>query len=520
MDHCAAPLCVMRRAKPCGSLVRVPCSSPKHGVCSVPERDAPLGCVTMASSELSEPPHAMAALEPAACASHGAAHMAYIDRRLTPYMLALARAGANVSQRLRDRLCKPVGHELRVTLSAHNRSSLRLTAVYNAAGLKRRDRADGVLAVLLRALESGGAALLHPHVRALRPPRMELFFTFGDFPPSSGAAGLPAGLPVLSMATSEHASGLAVPDWTFARNHEMNASAMGLLGALGRGLGEHGLDTSWEAVSAPLLRAARAPPAEREPKLLWRGSPGNQPTFHTGLPLEQRTRRSVALAAARRASPALARLGVAVDVASATPDETRRRLSWAEMCRARYQLHLDGFGYSFALRYRLACGSIVLRPRAVGAVARGLNEPHFEWWEAAWPMRPGVEYVPLHANLSDLELEVRRLERSPHEALRVWRAAAAYTQRALPPEAASCFWRHFLIAYTGLHAAWQRTCAGAQPAARAVSWLEANPSHERRAHCFPRGYDPCYASAAELPPHAANVTAVVEPLRYDFPATR
>ena len=165
--------------------------------------------------------------------------------------------------------------------------------------------------------------------------------------------------------------------------------------------------------------------------------------------------------------PQLASMNVSVDVGHSSKRGplggtlTKFNLpavDWPTLCRSRYMLHLDGYSYAAALKYRLACGAIVLRVPGGNSIGGQVVEAPIEWFEAATPMRPGVEYVPIWPNMSNLMDEVRELERDPERAQGISNAAVGYTSRALSPASVSSYMAELLHAYALFFSTWQRSC--------------------------------------------------------------
>ena len=199
------------------------------------------------------------------------------------------------------------------------------------------------------------------------------------------------------------------------------------------------------------------------------------------LPREHTFRRTLALRRVEELGSDLLAAGVEADVghhgtvrlhAPRLRSLERAKASWPDMCRSRYMLHLDGYSYSASLKYRLACGAVVLR--VVGAIAVGRKSvAPIEWWEAATPLRPHEEYVQIDANLSNLMPEVRRLQREPHLSRRISDAAASYAQKAIGPAAISSYMDALLSEYVKLFGKWARVCGRSTGTIHRVSEVDA-----------------------------------------------
>ena len=360
---------------------------------------------------------------------------------------------------------------------------------------------------MLRAL-SASSHQIHAQLAALGGPPLQLPFTFSDLVPFWKDA-----LPTLSMAMSAHGTGLAVPDWNFVHNSELNASELGMA------------DASWGSAAAALRQLAErhGPPGARPGTIVWRGAKTNEPWHVVQLPDVQRHRRTVALQQMERfdAAGELDKLNLSANVTCPATSRLRHcnsrrssaRLSWTEMCRSRYMLHLAGFGFSYALRYRLACGAIVIRPSALESVAQSLESP-MEWWEAVRPLRAGVQLVELDANMTHLIEELTQLEAAGREGARRMQAAAlAYVREVLSDDAVLCYWRQLLLKYADIQAAWHKKCqpraatSGAAPpsglgpfgkifapgdAREQAEHVVENPQHELLGGCYPGKSNPCF----------------------------
>ena len=401
--------------------------------------------------------------------------------------------------------------ELRVTIKT-TLSALEVQVAYGINALKDRARADGTVATLLEALEMSDSFALAHHISLLRPPCLHIFVSLSDF-----VMGNIASWPLLGLVTSAHASNFPVPDWTFAQTPHPNS------------IQPNSSMISWAEASKSLLNHARqTPPRSRNPTLTWRGSPANQPFFSRALPFEQRHRRTLALRVVKRLnrSGQMARIGLSTDVRSSL----HSRLSWLQMCAARYQLHLAGFSsYAVALKQRLACGSVVLRPKAIDPIGPHL-EPSLEWWQAVSPLSTNVELVDIDANLTELAATLASLEREPERAARISTAASDYVDRVLSPDAVSCYWHQLLMGLVPLVIDWRQRCAPHEEhilSAR-VEYL-ANPARVDVLGCFPRRQDPCFRLCASCgypsdpkegkgmgPDNITNATGFVHPLIYQL----
>jgi hypothetical protein len=407
-----------------------------------------------ASAEESEPPVRLR-------------HQQYIDERLRPYHSRLSLSSD--SHRLK-KVCMPYGWHFRVAIAARvapaDHAQPRHRQVYDVAATfagdalkpRHRHKANGMLELLLQALREqlrrGNG--LHQRVASLPNGTMVLFYQISDFPYFE--AGL---LPVVEMCTAHESSGgVPTPDFTFWSYPSVKSKTLDR--------------TEWPVVLKRLGQLHASLGANRTSMLTWRGDTMMEPGLAARtLPREHQFRRSIALRHVASLGAALAAAGVEADVGHygslhlrpSMRGLERARASWPDMCRSRYMLHLDGYSYSASLKYRLACGAVVLRVQgAVGVGRRSL--PPIEWFEAATPLRPDIEYVSILPNLSNLVTEVQRLQRDPLRAQRLSDAAARYAATAIAPAAVSSYLEAFLAAYATLFGRWVLRCGSGRAAPR------------------------------------------------------
>lgn len=232
--------------------------------------------------------------------------------------------------------------------------------------------------------------------------------------------------------------GIPVPDWSFVEYPNINHQLEGTR------------DSSWAEMWRELQLSYRTlAPAQRKPVVRWRGAK-SQPVFWTNAPIEYRIRRSLVGHYFANRSAELAALGLQDDVLL-----ERGRMSWREMCTALYQLHVDGYTNAYSLKYRLACGAVILRVEGGNWVGGHIEVP-VEWWEAVEPLVPGLHYIPVQANLSNLMGQLRgtTLPRSHSIA----HQAAGYARRHLSPAAVDCYKLAFLEEYVHLYQRWNKVC--------------------------------------------------------------
>ncbi|KAL1521641.1 hypothetical protein AB1Y20_021298 [Prymnesium parvum] len=181
---------------------------------------------------------------------------------------------------------------------------------------------------------------------------MQLFLSFNDWTITHTRA-MQALLPLGEMCTVPSATGgIPVPDWTFTQYPNINVKWEGTK------------DSSWEQMWSTLQHQFEHQTVnDRDEVVRWRGRK-SQPVFWLAAPLEYRIRRSIAGTYFLEKNDSLAALGLRNDVKI-----EKDRLSWRDMCRARYQLHVDGYTNAYSLKYRLACGGTILRVQGGNWVA-------------------------------------------------------------------------------------------------------------------------------------------------------
>ena len=387
-----------------------------------------------------------------ACAA-STRYEAYVEQKLAHFAHRISAVNSSKSKR---RSCRAVrGWDLNVTLRAAT-DGIAVLASYSGQALAEahRHKAEGVVQLIERAAYQHKLMLLAELFR-LPNRRSSFYVSINDF--QSDEQG--AHLPLLERCTTASATaGVPIPDSTFASNHEARSS---------------GGEGHWASVLSSLLRVAASKNTTRRlPRLTWRGEVRNQPTFLSELPLEHRRRRGYALREVLQQRARLAQAGIAVDVQGTSPlsashvrwnaRETghalQGHLSWPQQCASRYLLHLDGFSYSASLKYKLACGAVVLRVSGGNLLHRGAQqfEPPVEWFEAVHPLANAT--VPLLANLSGWVDELLRVnaDEARREALST--AAANYARRHLSPDAVTCYMATVLRAYMRLYGKWEAVC--------------------------------------------------------------
>ena len=345
-----------------------------------------------------------------------------------------------------------------------------VAATYVGDALKQvhRHKAQGVFELLRQALQDQlrNAGMLHEQIGKLPNRTMTLYYQFLDW--ISPQASL---LPVAERCTSRSATGIPIPDFTFSHYPAIAPKSLNLT------------RSDWPSILGRLQQLHADLGWNRTSTIMWRGDVMNQPFNNRNLPVEHRYRRSRMVELFHdELESKLAELGVSSDVGHAgrlalrgsITWMQRQRASWPDQCHSRYQLHVDGFSYAASLKYRLACGAVVLRISGANGVGHRLEAP-LEWFEAVRPLRAGVEYVEISPNMSNLVEEVRQLQRDPQKAQRLSAAAASYAANELSQAAVSSFLDAFLTAYATLFAQWHQSCGRAAAHAR-VREVEADPA--------------------------------------------
>ena len=385
-------------------------------------------------------------------------HTSYVAGRLQSFHTRLAALPANNdtrSPRRPNKYCLPRWWHLRVAVGASvidGRRTFNTAATFIGDALKplHRHKAEGALKLLQQHLRVEPCnTLLHEQVASLPNRSMTLYYVITDWPVVQH--GL---LPVFEHCTSASATGVPIPDFTFWHYPAINPKSLGPA-AGGR--------SGWEAARQQLgeLHATLGP--NRTSTITWRGDQLNEPGGgkEKTLPGDHRFRRSRMLRDLWHMRASLSALNVSSDVVhiSSRYPTNQPRTSWIDMCRSRYMMHVDGYSYAAALKFRLACGAVVLRIAGANSFFNNRLEAPIEWFEAATPLTPGVEYVAIDANRSNLLDEVRQLQSDPLRARAISDAAATYAATAISPAAVSSYLAAVLTAYAALFARWSSRCA-------------------------------------------------------------
>lgn len=291
-------------------------------------------------------------------------HAEYVAQRMKPVYERI-RLSQNPAHS-RD-LCIPRWWHLRVAVRAtSDHRGFTLAATYWGDALMRvhRPKVDGQLGLLRQTLVRASDSF-HAQVAALPNRTLTLYYSISDWINTQRAL-----LPVIEQCTSASSTGFPFPDFTFydypairpeaitssAAATSPPAAAVATVMASAHHPRARG---DWPTALALLGNVHRTRGTRnRTPTIVWRGSAQHQPFNNANLPPEHRYRRSYVLQAMNSLAPRLATLGVAVDVhatdAQLGQRARDRKLTWPQMCAARYQLHVDGYSYAAALKYRLA----------------------------------------------------------------------------------------------------------------------------------------------------------------------
>ena len=188
---------------------------------------------------------------------------------------------------------------------------------------------------------------------------------------------------------------------------------------------------------------SRAGPGDpREPRAVWRGSTGGFGGLAKG---------RAALLALGGARPDLLDAGVIIDAAAAPEWDAAAYGPMAERVKPplsvrdqvdtyRYLVWAPGNCASVRLALQLASDALVLK----------VVSPEVEWY---YPLlRPGVHYIPLHANAThvDLEAAVAWAEAHPAEVGRIVAAASTFARRHLSAVGRDCYTMRLLAAWRAL----------------------------------------------------------------------
>lgn len=188
--------------------------------------------------------------------------------------------------------------------------------------------------------------------------------------------------PLLGMCSNAEHYDLTFPDWSFWG-----------LPALPLQFGLSPKDSTWEGQRQHLLKgSARMPLANRKPALIYRGRATTE---------GDKWRKEV-VQCGSKAPPHIRSL---MDTKSVTWLDTQNIIKADVVCSWRYVIYIESAGWSASLKYRLACGSVLLQvaPRLWEWFSRGLvRGTHF----LQVPTDPPSALCPSTlATLSTLELK-------------------------------------------------------------------------------------------------------------------
>ena len=115
-------------------------------------------------------------------------------------------------------------------------------------------------------------------------------------------------------------------------------------------------------------------------------------------------------------------------------------------CRAKYLLHVDGNAYSASLKYKLACGSLVI----------ALRSWYHEWFYPG--LEEGKHYVVVDS-WAQFNATLRRFrgDAGDAQARRIAAQGMKFARQQLVPSARNCYWYHALRHYLRLHPHSHRT---------------------------------------------------------------
>eukprot|EP00316_Scyphosphaera_apsteinii_P024114 CAMPEP_0119307372 /NCGR_PEP_ID=MMETSP1333-20130426/7898_1 /TAXON_ID=418940 /ORGANISM="Scyphosphaera apsteinii, Strain RCC1455" /LENGTH=322 /DNA_ID=CAMNT_0007310911 /DNA_START=267 /DNA_END=1232 /DNA_ORIENTATION=+ len=203
--------------------------------------------------------------------------------------------------------------------------------------LRSRLGGQGKLTGMLQILRGS----LHDFAHELQPmlmQPMQLFFNFNDFPSVSGSRRNPGHrlrLPMFAMSASDFTTEVPIPDFTFFTYSKVT-----------------GVKSShWPVLSAEIARSAPRWDLRRD-VLFWRGCVGGS-RIRSFLFPRFRNLSANALPVALDADDS-GWFGRHKEVYTSLPDQ----------CKSKFLLHMDGNAYSAGLKYKLACGSLVIVVRS------------------------------------------------------------------------------------------------------------------------------------------------------------
>ncbi|KAB8224242.1 glycosyl transferase family 90-domain-containing protein [Aspergillus novoparasiticus] len=169
------------------------------------------------------------------------------------------------------------------------------------------------------------------------------------------------------------------------------------------------------------IRHKEVPWEEKEAKLVWRGK----------LSFAAKMRRAL-LEAARNQPWA--------DVKEIVWKDKTNFISMEDHCRYRFIAHVEGRSYSASLKYRQACGSVVVAHKL-----QYIQHHHYLLVSSG----PDQNFVEVERDFSDLPAKMQALLDDPASAERIANnSITTFRDRYLTPAAESCYWRELLNQWT------------------------------------------------------------------------
>ncbi|KAG2500359.1 hypothetical protein HYH03_001933 [Edaphochlamys debaryana] len=277
---------------------------------------------------------------------------------------------------------------------------------------------EGMQKVIEKAVKQHNADL----VRALKGRDIRFIFGTEDFPIVENHLKLR--VPSFQMCANPMWYDVPVPDFTWEVYHQTRYA-----------------NTSWWDLRQLLLtKGALLPWRHRKSDLFLRGDDGvgYRKTLMPIMREIQMNRSDIAL------------FGVHANAHSTgyyTSSDTH--FAWLDnWCHHRYLLHTSGLTYSASLKYKLACGSVVI----------AFENDYKEFYYPA--LKPGVHYLlyPEEEKVKfikevapKIKEEVRRIqEENEEEPPSMARAAHHFALTQLTQEALSCYWYRAILAYSKL----------------------------------------------------------------------
>jgi len=246
--------------------------------------------------------------------------------------------------------------------------------------------------------------LLLSLARKARLPDLDFIWNLGDWPLGRLAteSGQVRPLPIVSWGGSNSSSDLLLP------TYEIMEATLQMM------------DRVTVDVFSVLAAGADLPWSDRSEKLFWRGRDSHQQRLN----LVRLAQRKPDLIDAHLTA-------LFFSHNDSTLGQLAQHSSFFDFFRHKYQINIDGTVAAYRLPLLMAGGSVVLKQQS-----RYVEHFYDE-------LQAGRHFLPVAADLTDLEAQLAWLKRRPTEAARMARAAREFVLARLTPLPLFCYHAHF-----------------------------------------------------------------------------